>query len=160
MLFRSGLTAALKIVSHHASQWEITDEQNGRQWADPAKNPADAIDAKFRVQVALDAAGLARAKIADANHFLYLVKANQLYAPGGAASLEEAAAKIKAPALIVSQPKDLVFPAAAIDATVAALKKAGTPVETFHLEGKRGHLDGVVSMAQAADVIRAFMDRK
>lgn len=152
-----GLAAALKVVSHHASQWEITDEQNGHTWADPAKDPAKSFDAKFRIQTALDAGGLARAKVSDANHFLYLVKANQLYAPGGAQTLDEAAAKIKAPALVIYQPKDLVFPGPAVEATIAALKKAGNPVESFKLEGKRGHLDGVVSMAQAADQIRAFL---
>lgn len=155
----AGLAAALKVVSQQASHWEVTDEANAGAWADPAKDPAKSLDAKFKVQATLDASGLIRAKVSDANHFLYLVKANQLYAPGGAKSLDEAAAKIKAPALVIYQPKDLVFPAPAVEATIAALKKAGTPVESFRLEGKRGHLDGVVSMAQAADAIRAFVDR-
>ncbi|MCE1238206.1 MAG: homoserine O-acetyltransferase [Hyphomicrobiales bacterium] len=154
-----GLAAALKIVSLHALQRGIVDEQNGKTWADPARDPAASFDAKFRVQAAFDAAGLARAKVSDANHFLYLVKANQLFAPGGAKSLEEAAAKIKAPALVVYQPEDLVFPAPAVEASIAAVKKAGTPVSTFRLDGKRGHLDGVVSIVQAADEIRAFLDR-
>ncbi|TBW40457.1 homoserine O-acetyltransferase [Siculibacillus lacustris] len=153
----AGLAASLKIVSQQASHWEITDEQNGRQWADPARDPAKAIGNEFRVVAALGAGGTARAKVSDANHLLYLVKANQLYAPGGAATLDEAAAKIKAPTLVIYQPKDLVFPGPAVEATIAALKKAGTPVETFQLQGKRGHLDGVVSMTQAADTIRAFL---
>lgn len=154
-----GLAAALKVVSHHASHWEITDEANAGAWADPAKDPAKGLGDKFKVQASLDASGLIRAKFSDANHFLYLVKANQLYAPGGAKSLDEAAAKIKAPALVVYQPKDLVFPGPAVEATIAALKKAGNPVQSFVLQGKRGHLDGVVSMAQAADTIRAFLDK-
>lgn len=154
-----GLAAALKVVSHHASQWEITDEQNGHQWADPAKDPAKSMEAKFRVQAALEASGLARAKVSDANHFLYLVKANQLYAPGGADTAEEAAKKIRAPVLMINQPKDLVFTSAAADASLAALKKAGVTVDTIQLQGKRGHLDGVVSMTQAADAIRAFMEK-
>lgn len=154
-----GLAAALKVVSHHASHWEITDEANAGAWADPAKDPAKGLGDKFKVQASLDASGLIRAKFSDANHFLYLVKANQLYAPGGAKSLDEAAAKIKAPALVVYQPKDLVFPGPAVEATIAALKKAGNPVQSFVLQGKRGHLDGVVSMGQAADTIRAFLDK-
>lgn len=154
-----GLAAALKVVSHHASHWEITDEANAGAWADPAKDPAKGLGDKFKVQASLDASGLIRAKVSDANHFLYLVKANQLYAPGGAKSLDEAAAKIKAPALVVYQPKDLVFPGPAVEATIAALKKAGNPVQSFVLQGKRGHLDGVVAMAQAADTIRAFLDK-
>lgn len=154
-----GLAAALKVVSHHASHWEITDEANAGAWADPAKDPAKGLGDKFKVQASLDASGLIRAKFSDANHFLYLVKANQLYAPGGAKSLDEAAAKIKAPALVVYQPKDLVFPGPAVEATIAALKKAGNPVQSFVLQGKRGHLDGVVAMGQAADTIRAFLDK-
>ena len=155
----AGLAAALKVVSHHASHAEITEEVNAGAWADPAKDPAKGFGDKFKVQASLDAAGLIRAKVSDANHFLYLVKANQLYAPGGAKSLDEAAAKIKAPALVIYQPKDLVFPGAAVEATIAALKKAGNPVQSFVLQGKRGHLDGVLSMAQAADTIRAFVDK-
>ena len=35
----------------------------------------------------------------------------------------------------------------------------GTPVEIVELQGTRGHLDGVLSIAQAGDRIRAFLEK-
>ena len=154
-----GLTAALKVVSLQASHWEITDEVNGRQPADPAADPAAALGNRFKVQKSLDDGSMARAKLSDANHFLYLVKANQLFLAGHGASLADGLKAMTMPILLVYSKKDQVFPPAAVEATVAGLEKAGAKIETVVIEGKRGHLDGVVGMAQAADKIRAFMEK-
>lgn len=155
----AGLAAALKVVSLQASHWEAINAGNGRQPADAAADPAKALDARFKVQKALDDGGMARAKLSDANHFLYLVKANQLFVAGQGASFAEAAKRMTMPILLLYSEKDQVFPSAAVKATVATLQAAGAKVETGVLEGPRGHLDGVVAMGQAADRIRAFMDR-
>ena len=66
-------------------------------------------------------------------------------------------AKIKQPALIISRPKDLVFPADSVKKTAETLKAGGAAVETVELAGNRGHLDGVVSMKQAEKQIAAFL---
>jgi homoserine O-acetyltransferase/O-succinyltransferase len=152
----AGLAQALKIVAIHAQHWEWANAAFGRKWAKEGENPAQGFDKRFAVEAALEAAGLARAKVADANHFLYLVKANQLFVAGGG-TLAEGLKKIKAPVLLVTQPEDLVFHPDGVKATIEGLKGSGARVEHVTIEGTQGHLDGVVSMRQAETKIREFL---
>jgi homoserine O-acetyltransferase len=66
---------------------------------------------------------------------------------------------IKAPALLVYSPGDLVFPVEGIKRTAATLKANGVAVETAELAGNRGHLDGVLGIKQAEKAISAFLAR-
>jgi homoserine O-acetyltransferase len=142
----AGLTAALKIVTLHANHWEWAVKTQGGP-AEQGRDPGKALDNKFKIEATLESAAAARAKIADANHFLYLVKANQL------ASADPA--KIKAPALVLYSPTDLVFPAPLVEE--AAKKMSGA--ETGTIAGPNGHLNGVLAITQAADRISAFLAR-
>jgi homoserine O-acetyltransferase len=142
----AGLTAALKIVTLHANHWEwAVKTQSGP--AEQGRDPGKALGNKFKIEATLETAAAARAKVADANHFLYLVKANQLASadPG----------KIKAPALVLYSPTDLVFPAPLVEE--AAKKMSGA--ETGTIVGPNGHLNGVLAITQAADKISAFLAR-
>jgi homoserine O-acetyltransferase len=150
-----GLAQALKIVTLHANHWEWANATFGRKPAKEGADPATSFEARYQVEAVLDGAGAARAKTSDANHFLYLVKANQIFAAGG--SLTEGLKKIKAPVLLITQPKDLVFHADAVQLTADTLKAAGGNLEQVYLKGSRGHLDGVLSMKQAEGPIRAFL---
>jgi homoserine O-acetyltransferase/O-succinyltransferase len=71
-----GLTEALKLVTLQASQWAWTDRTFGRAWAEEGKDPGAAMGHRFAVEAWLDRTAAARARLCDANHFLYLVKAN------------------------------------------------------------------------------------
>jgi homoserine O-acetyltransferase/O-succinyltransferase len=144
-----GLKAALKVVSLHANAAEWAAQTFGLAPAAEGKNPAQALDNRFKIEAALDAGGAARAGISDANHFLYLAKANQLAAVDPS--------KIKAPTLIVSTPTDLLFPPAWIERTASAIRAAGTPVETVTISGPNGHLNGVLHIAQAGPKIAEFL---
>jgi homoserine O-acetyltransferase/O-succinyltransferase len=142
----AGLTAALKLVTLHANHWEWAVKTQGGP-AEEGRDPGKAFDNKFKIEATVATAAAARAKLADANHFLYLVKANQLASadPG----------KIKAPALLLYSPTDLVFPASLVEE--AAKKIAGA--ETGTIVGPNGHLNGVLAITQAADRISAFLAR-
>jgi homoserine O-acetyltransferase/O-succinyltransferase len=155
----AGLATALKIVTLHAQHWDWANKTFGRKPAKEGENPASGFDKRYLIEQTLDNAGAARAKISDANHFLYLAKANQTFVAGGAGTLEEGIKKIKAPVLLIHSPKDLVFPPGGVDDTAAKLKANGVKVEQIQLKGDRGHLDGVVSMKQAEETIRAFIAR-
>ncbi|HEX2726805.1 MAG TPA: homoserine O-acetyltransferase [Beijerinckiaceae bacterium] len=144
-----GLTAAFETVILHASQSQWAREVFGRAPADPDKDPAHALDNPFRIEAAVRLAAAARAALADANNFLYMVRANQL------ASADPA--KITTPALIVSSPTDLVFPAEWVARTVAAIRGNGTRVETATIAGPLGHLNGLQSIGQAAAPIADFL---
>jgi homoserine O-acetyltransferase/O-succinyltransferase len=147
----AGLAAALKVVTLHANQWEWAQATFGLEPADAGKDPAKAMDNTFKVQAVLDTLAAARAKTSDANHLLYLVKANQL--------ANADVSKIKMPVLLLYSPTDLVFQAPLVEAAAKQIAAAGASVETGKLIGPYGHLNGVLAIAQAADQIRSFMEK-
>jgi len=146
-----GLAQALKIVTLHAQQWQWAEKTFGLAFAEEGKDPTKSFGAKFKIEATLDAAGKARSATADANHFLYLVKANQAYSAD--------ISKIKAPTLMIYAPSDLVFPAEIVEQGANKIAANGTPVQTVKLEGPNGHLLGVIGMAQAKDQIEAFLNK-
>ncbi|HYF55974.1 MAG TPA: homoserine O-acetyltransferase [Salinarimonas sp.] len=146
-----GLAAALKVVSLHANGWDWAEKTFGSAPIAEGRDPGQAMENRFRIVSTLDAAGAGRAAGADANHFLYLARANQL------ASADPA--KIRTPALIIYSPTDLVFPPDWVERTTAAIKGNGTPVETMQITGPNGHLNGVLHMAPAGPRIAEFLAR-
>jgi homoserine O-acetyltransferase/O-succinyltransferase len=142
----AGLAAALKIVTLHANHWEWAAKTQAGP-AEAGKDPGQALDNKFKIQATLDTAAAVRAKTADANHLLYLVKANQL------ASADPS--KIKAPALVLYSPTDVVFYAPFVEEAAQRISGA----ETGTITGPNGHLNGVLAIAQAADKISTFLAR-
>ncbi|MCS6779306.1 MAG: alpha/beta fold hydrolase [Geminicoccaceae bacterium] len=154
----AGLAAALKLVTLHARWIEWADKSFGRAWAEEGKDPAAAIANRFKVEAALDAAGAARAKVADANHFLYLAKANQLFVAGGE-TIEKGLARIEAPVLLIAAKEDLIFFPQRIEETARLIAADGTPAEIVWLDGTDGHLDGITAIGQAAERLKAFLER-
>jgi homoserine O-acetyltransferase/O-succinyltransferase len=144
-----GLKAALKLVTLQANHWQWARATFGTAPAEDGKDPAKAIANRFKIDAFLDQAAGNRAAVADANHFLYLVRANQLAAvdPG----------KLKVPALVLHAPTDLVFYEPWVEETIQKLAAGGTPVERRALLGPYGHLNGVLAIGQAADRITAFL---
>jgi homoserine O-acetyltransferase/O-succinyltransferase len=157
-----GLAEAIKVIALHANHYQWTDPTYGRDFAAEGVDPRDAIGNKFRIEAAFEEAGMARAQFADANHLLYLIKANQTFIPGagaGAKSAAEGLSRIKAPALVLYSPIDLVFPREWVEATIAALGKSSQRVESAKLEGPNGHLNGLTVIGRQARRIAAFIDR-
>jgi homoserine O-acetyltransferase/O-succinyltransferase len=149
----AGLGEALKIVTLHSQTNAWATAVFGGKWANEGESPLNALSNRYQVEAALDNAGAARAKTSDANSFLYLVRANQLFAEGAAERLKA----IKAPALLMYSAGDLIFPVESVRRTGAALKANGVPTEMVELQGNRGHLDGVLSIKQAEKAISAFL---
>lgn len=153
-----GLALALKIVTLQARHYGWAAKAFGRKWATADKDPARGWENKFAIEDTLDKVAAARAKVSDANSFLYLAKANQLFVTGGKGSLEEGLRDVKAKVLLVPARSDLlVFPDHSKQA-MEILKKQGRRVEYFEIEGDGGHLDGVLGIAKAGEVIRKFLN--
>jgi len=146
-----GLKQALKIVTLQANHYDWAIKTFGNAPADPAKDPAAAMDNQFKIEAAIDAAAAARAATSDANSLIYLAKANQL------ASADPS--KIKTPALILYSPTDLVFYAPLVEEAARKIAAGGTPVDTSQLPGPNGHLNGVLAVAQQGDRIKAFLEK-
>jgi homoserine O-acetyltransferase len=144
-----GMTAALKTVTLHAQQSDWARSTFGSAPVGEGRDPATTLSHRFRIEEALQAYAADRAATADANNFLYLVRANQLAAADPA--------RIKTPTLLVYSPTDLVFPLPWIERTATALRIAGAPTEMTAVHGPNGHLNGVLHIAQAGAQIAAFL---
>lgn len=153
-----GLAEALKVVSLHAQGVEWANKTFGRKWAEEGRNPLDALGNKFAIEAALDKGAAARAASSDANHFLYLVKANQLFLAGHGGSLEEGLKKIKARTLLLPGQGDWVFPPQNVQRLRDQMKAEGKNVDLAEIEGPNGHLNGVLHIAKQGDKLKAFLD--
>ncbi|QTP60595.1 homoserine O-acetyltransferase [Billgrantia antri] len=152
-----GLRESLKLVTLDANHWQWANATFDRSWADEDADPTRELEARYAIEQTLDDIAASRAELADANHLLYLVKANQAFITGHGESLAEGLARIEAPTLILYSEDDLVFAPPGIRRTAELIEADGTEVELVALEGNRGHLDGVVAIDQAGDRIRAFL---
>jgi homoserine O-acetyltransferase/O-succinyltransferase len=130
---------------------EPGDQTFGTAPAEEGKDPARALANRFKIEGFLDQAATARAALADANHFLYLCKANQVAAVDPA--------KIKSPALVLYAPNDLVFYEPIVRETLQKIAEAGRSVESGTLVGPNGHLDAFTAIVQGADKIAAFLTK-
>lgn len=151
-----GLAEAWKIVTLHALDRPFV-RQFGRRPAE-GQDPARRIGDQFAVERWLDERGMARARTSDANSFLYMSRANQLFL-NEYDGLEAALARAPRRWLVVPSATDRVFLGEAMRDLVGALRRAGKEVELGEVSGDLGHLNGVTNIAKAADSIRAFLAR-
>ena len=152
-----GLAVALKIITIHARHYGWAAKTFGRKWAAPDRDPAKSWSNLFAIEDTVDKVAAARAKIADANSLLYLVKANQLFVTGHKATLEEGLKDIKAKVLLLPATSDvLLFPDFSREA-MEILKKHGRDVRYEEIPGDGGHLDGVLAVAKVGETIRKFL---
>lgn len=100
---------------------------------------------------------MARAKIQDANHVLYLVRASQLFTAGMQGDLTSALKSVKAKTLLLPATNDLLLRPENMRAVYSAMKAAGKEVEISEIEGGWGHLDGIFSISPKAELISDFL---
>jgi homoserine O-acetyltransferase/O-succinyltransferase len=156
----AGLTQALKIISLQASHFHWAETTFGSLWAEPDQDPLAAYDHKFKIERELDEFSAERAAVSDANHLLYLVKANQTFVPGAAAGAKTAAQgikRIRATTLILYSPTDQVFAAEWVKATAESIRSNSVPVEIGEISGPLGHLNGIALMAPLGQKIADFL---
>jgi homoserine O-acetyltransferase/O-succinyltransferase len=156
-----GLAASLKMITLHAQHWTWANGPAlGRKWAVADKNPASCLlECKFAIEAELDRAGKLRAATADANHLLYLVKANQLFLTGGT-TLADGLRRIEAPVLLITSDDDLIFHVDGVKQTAELITADSAPIQHVKIRGGRGHLDGVLAINQASVQIKTFLDAK
>ncbi|MDN4501307.1 homoserine O-acetyltransferase [Alteromonadaceae bacterium BrNp21-10] len=119
--------------------------------------PLQDINANHKVVDWLHNIASARAKEMDANHVLYLVRANQLFVGGHQQPLVDAVKRIKAKSLIMPASNDLLLMPYQGQALYNALINANKNATYQELEGDMGHLTGVTGMAQQAALLQQFL---
>jgi homoserine O-acetyltransferase len=151
-----GLAEALRIV---------TLQSRDRGWArdfgrkvGEGQDPSRRIQDRFAVEQWLDDSAMARARVSDANSFLYLTRANQLFLNEYESS-NAALARSRAKWLVMPSVTDRVFPVEYGHELATTLKGMGQAVQMVDLKGPLGHLEGVANVAQASGAIRTFLSR-
>ena len=152
----TGLRQALGMVTLQAMHPEMFNQV----YADssPAEQaPLQDIRADFRVVEQLNAAAEARTRYADANHVLYLVRANQLFMAGFASDLRSGLAPVTAKSLFLPASNDLLLQPYLARQAHETLLELGKRSHYEEIEGPWGHLDGVYTLEPKADRIREFL---
>jgi len=144
-----GLTLALRLITLHANHWLWANAQFGRASALKDAQPSGALTNRFKAEAAIEEIAAARAALSDANHLLYLVKANQCFAVDLAA--------ITSKCLLLYAPDDQVFRTDSVLATAQAIARGGASIETAEIYGPYGHLNGVIALTPLAERISAFL---
>jgi homoserine O-acetyltransferase len=152
-----GLAVSLKTVTLHARAPGWAAKTFDRKWAATDRDPAKGWDNRFAIEDTLDKIAGARARVSDANSFLYLAKANQLFIAGHKASLEEGLKSVRAKVLLLPAQSDLLFFPDYSRRAMEFLKKQGTPVQYQEIAGDGGHLDGVLAITAVGETIRKFL---
>lgn len=152
----AGLAEALRIVTLQSRDrgWAREFGRRAAEGQDPARKIGD----RFAVEQWLEDAAAARARTSDANSFLYLTRANQLFL-NEYESRDEALGRARAQWLVLPSAGDRVFPVEYGHELAAALRTLRQPVALQDLKGDLGHLEGVANVAQAGDAIRALLAR-
>ncbi len=148
---REGLAQALALVNLTSLSYDVVGGF-GYEPADEDKHPADSLEHQFIADAMLDAIARARAETLDANSFLYMVRAYKLY------DVRPRLHKSRARYLFIPSETDMVFPPHLSTTAVEELEAAGLEADLFMLNVSGGHLDGLVKIDQADQVIRAFLE--
>ena len=98
-----------------------------------------------------------RARYADANHILYLVRANQLFITGMQENLDSGLARIQARTFFMPASGDLLLLPSMARLAHERLLDFGRDSQYVEIDGDWGHLDGIVSIEKQADVLREFL---
>lgn len=154
-----GLEQALQLTTINSRNPAWAERLFGRKLTVADKEPSASWDNTYAVQDAITKAGAGRARISDANHFLYLTKIIQLYRIGNANSVEEGIKPIKAKVMFVPAASDILFfPSYAKNAS-ETLKKNGIKSEVVEIPGDGGHIDGITDIAKVGEPMRSFLGR-
>lgn len=148
-----GLTTALAYITQDA----LYPTAFNARFASPTSDNAPHTDilAPFSAWQQLLAQAEQRARLQDANHILYLVRASQLFRAGMGDNWQEALSKVSAKTLFLPAAGDQLLLPAMSKQSAAALPS--DQVSYAEIPGTWGHLDGVVNIVTVADKIAAFL---
>ena len=99
------------------------------------------------------------APLADANHILYLVRANQLFIAGHKKTLEQGLANVTAKSLFLPSSNDLLLMPYMAEHANAMLNDLGKQSELEYIEGPWGHLNGLFSIQSKATKLTQFLNQ-
>lgn len=155
---KEGLKVALQLIAIQARHPDWAEDEFGRAWTEEGADPAESWDNTYAIQNWMREATAAQAEVTDANHLLYLARANKLFVTGHDEDLESGLDAVDADVLLLPAAGDLLLFPEYSERARDLLDDGTREVDLVALEGPLGHLDGVVGIDQASDRIRSFLN--
>ena len=153
----AGVTNALAMITQNAMHPVSMNMRSPSQAVLPEAGLASVTNSLPALDYLFGSAAL-RAPLADANHILYLVRANQLFVAGHNQDLATGLSAIKAKTLFLPASNDLLLQPYLAKQTVALLEQQGKTPQYEEIQGIWGHLDGIFSISSKADTIAEFLN--
>ena len=156
---KEGLIASLMMITQYATHPEFINASNPNHTA-LQKEPLQDILQNYAAVDWLRARAAARAKVSDANHLLYLVRASQSFMAGFDENFDEKLSKIKAKSLFIPASNDLLlmpYQSNRIHKKLVQLGKDSSLVTLSPDKPSLGHLDGLVNIKLHSKTIREFL---
>tara|TARA_B100000700_G_scaffold321461_1_gene420785 strand:+ start:837 stop:2024 length:1188 start_codon:yes stop_codon:yes gene_type:complete len=154
----NGVTMAQAMITHGAMHPEIFNQSAPSQSTLP-NSGLDTVDNQLPAAQWLFDSSRARAPLADANHILYLVRANQLFIAGHQETLEKGLANLTAKSLFLPSSNDLLLMPYMAEQANSVLNNMGKDSELEYIEGPWGHLNGIFSIQSKADKLAQFLNQ-
>ena len=148
---QAGLAAALELVTLTALSPAWANKAFARRSAIPNVGPEQSLRNMFSVENALSVTARSRAAIADANSFLRIAKAVQLF------DVTPLQSRLKARILWITAKRDLLLFREYAERGINSLRDLGLKVDTFELKTEGGHLDGLGEAKPASETIAKFL---
>ncbi len=148
-----GLADAFKAVTISAVDFAWAEQNFKNNFADTKKSPTDSLSNQYLIESKLMESSMLKTNYADANSFLYMVRANQAF------NIEIEISKLKSPILFISASTDLLFPPELTKASALKINQAGGSASVTVIDGIGGHLAGLFSIANAAPEISRFLNK-
>ncbi len=146
-----GLAASLELVTLTALSPNWAERSFQRRAADLDFPPEASLENLFSIESSIAKTAMARAELADANSFLRLAKAVQLF------DIHSIKTKLRARVLWIPAREDkLIYPEYARQG-VHDMRELGLDVKTTTLDTDGGHLDGLNEIKSKSNEIREFL---
>jgi len=153
-----GLTQALTEVTLNSRSVAWAQKLFANRIAVEGQHPLMQWQNKYAIEDTFAQAAEARSKISDANHFLYLARAQQLFKAGNYADIQQAVERVQAKALFISTSSDLLFFPSYASSAVHDLKAADKKARYIEIVGTGGNLDGITNIDSVANEIKQFIE--
>lgn len=134
------------------TEFTVMAQLGGLAAAEASKPPEDSILNNYLAVNTVDMMSKMNAGLCDANHFLYLIRAAQLF------SIEDQIQHAKAKYLFIPVLTDTISLVSANERAVKAVREAGLRADMAVLNTPGGHLDGLTRLPEMKDTITAFLN--
>ncbi len=153
----TGLTQALALITQVALYPDFFNQTGDLLPKDEKATLASSVTNDTEIVKWLMQRAGERVEGMDANHLLYLVRANQLFLTGMEDSLTEGLKRITAKTLFITASTDLLLMPYHAELAYKELKALNNDTQLHVIEGPLGHLEGVAGIAKASQWISDFL---